>query len=269
MQLKVKDINVNYEFLGKKSAPVVICSHCLAGSLNIWDPQMDALKEQYRILRYDVRGHGGTSAPEGDYTVELLADDAIGLMDELGIDSVHFMGISMGGMIGQAMALAHPERLSSLILCDTACQIPKESLPIWQERIAVAKQNGMQALADDTLDRWLSPEFQEKNPEIRKKILGIIQNTPVSGFAGCCMAISGFDVKDRLTQLAMPVLIMVGENDPGTPVEASRQIENQISSSRLEVLPKAFHLSNVEAAQSFNHILMDFLGGKGNNGITP
>jgi 3-oxoadipate enol-lactonase len=234
MQVKVKDINVNYEFLGKKSAPVVLCSHCLAGSLNIWDPQMDELKEQYRILRYDVRGHGGTSAPEGDYTVELLADDAIGLMDELGIDSAHFMGISMGGMIGQVMALAHPERLSSLILCDTACQIPKESLPIWQERIAAAKQNGMQALAD---------------------------NTPVSGFAGCCMAISGFDVKDRLTQLAMPVLIMVGENDPGTPVEASRQIENQISSSRLEVLPKAFHLSNVEAAQSFNHILMDFLGG--------
>src|SRR6056297_986432 len=150
MQVNVKDISINYEFFGKRSAPVVICSHCLAGSLNIWDPQMDALKEHYRILRYDVRGHGSTTAPEGDYTVELLADDAIGLMDELGIDKAHFMGISMGGMIGQALALAHPKRLSSLTLCDTACQISKESFPLWQERIAEAKQNGMESLADDT-----------------------------------------------------------------------------------------------------------------------
>ncbi|MBS3809370.1 MAG: alpha/beta fold hydrolase [Desulfobacterales bacterium] len=261
MRVKVKDISVNYEFFGRKSAPVVVCSHCLSGNINIWDSQIDALKESYSILRYDVRGHGGTSAPEGDYTVEMLADDALGLMDELGIDKAHFMGISMGGMIGQTMALEYPERLSSLILCDTACQVPQESIPLWQERIAVAKQNGMEALADDTMDRWLSPEFQEKYPEAAEKIRGIILNTPVDGFVGCCRAISGFDVKDRLPQLSMPVLIMVGENDPGTTVEASREIQNQISNSRLEVLPKALHLSNIEAAESFNYSLMDFLWG--------
>ncbi len=260
MQTDVRDIRVNYELSGEKSAPVVVCSHCLAGSINIWDPQMDALRDGYSVLRYDVRGHGATSAPEGDYTMEMLADDALGLMDKLGINKAHFMGISMGGMIGQTLALAHPERVSSLILCDTACQLPEESLPTWDERIAEAKQNGMAALAGGTMERWLSPEFRKKYPEVTEKIRNIILNTPVNGFAGCCRAISRFDVKDRLAQLSLPVLIMVGENDPGTPVEASVQIQNQTGDSRLEVLPGAFHLSNVEAAESFNSVLMDFLG---------
>ncbi|MFP4452226.1 MAG: 3-oxoadipate enol-lactonase [Desulfobacterales bacterium] len=267
MQLKVNDIIVNYEFFGRKSAPVVVCSHCLAGNINIWDSQMDVLKEDYSILRYDIRGHGGTSAPEGDYTMEMLADDALGLMDELEIEKAHFMGISMGGMIGQTLALAHPERISSLILCDTACSIPEESLPLWDERIVTAKQKGMAALADGTMERWLSSEFQEKYPEVTEKISNIILNTPVNGFAGCCRAISRFDVKDRLPQLSLPVLIMVGENDPGTPVESSRQIQKQISGSRLEVLPGAFHLSNVEASEAFNNVMLDFLGKLENRSI--
>lgn len=260
MQLTVKDISVNYEFSGRENAPVVMCSHCLAGSINIWDSQMEVLKEKYGILRYDIRGHGNTPAPEEDYTMELLADDALAIMDELGIDKAHFMGISMGGMIGQTLALEHPERVSSLILCDTACQVPEESLPIWEERIAAARQYGMEALADGTMERWLSPEFQKKYPEVTQKIRDIVVSTPVNGFAGCCRAISRFDVKDRLPQLSLPILIMVGENDPGTPVEASRQIQKQIGGSRLEVLPGAFHLSNVEASEAFNTVLLDFLG---------
>lgn len=261
MQLKVNDISVNYEFSGRKDAPVVMCSHCLAGNINIWDDQTDVLKEHYRVLRYDVRGHGNTSAPEGDYTMEMHADDALAVMDQLGIEKAHFMGISMGGMIGQTLALKHPERVLSLILCDTACQVPEESLPIWEERIAAAKQYGMEALVDGTLERWLSPEFQKKYPAVTQKIRDIVVSTPVNGFVGGCRAISGFDVKDRLPRLSLPVLIVVGENDPGTPVEASRQIQRQISGSMLEVLAGAFHLSNIEAAESFNSILLDFFGG--------
>ncbi|MFW5958333.1 MAG: 3-oxoadipate enol-lactonase [Desulfosalsimonas sp.] len=261
MQLNVNDISVNYEFSGRENAPVVMCSHCLAGNINIWDSQVDMLKERYRVLRYDVRGHGGSSAPEGAYTMEMLADDALAIMDELGIDKAHFMGISLGGMIGQTLAISNPDRVSSLILCDTACQIPEDSLSLWEERISAAKQYGMEFLADGTLERWLSPEFHKKYPEITQKIRNIIVNTPVNGFTGCSRAISVFNVKDRLPRLSLPVLIVVGENDPGTPVEASRQIQKHISGSRLEVLPGAFHLSNIEAAESFNSVLMDFLGG--------
>ncbi|MFP4160306.1 MAG: 3-oxoadipate enol-lactonase [Desulfobacterales bacterium] len=261
MQMKVRDINVNFEVAGRESGPVVICSHCLAGNINIWDPQVKALEKDYRILRYDLRGHGQTSAPEGDYTMEMLADDAAALLDALEIEKAHFMGISLGGMIGQTLALSHPERLLSLVLCDTACSIPKDSGPLWEERISAARKNGMEALADGTLERWLSPEFQKNNPEVTGKIREIIKRTPVDGFAGCCRAISGFDVSGRLSSISLPTLVMVGENDPGTPVEASQEIRDKIRGSVLKVLPGAFHLSNTEAAGSFNSALADFLAG--------
>jgi 3-oxoadipate enol-lactonase len=261
MQLKVKDINVYFELLGKKDKPTIICSHCLAGNHHIWDPQMESLQDNYRILRYDLRGHGRTDAPEGDYTMEQLADDVLALMDALEVEQAHFMGISLGGMIAQSLALSHSERLSSLILCDTTCQIPKDTAPLWDERIAAARQNGMAALADGTLERWLSPEYRNQHPGTAQKIRKIVLETPVHGFAGCCRAISAFDVYDRLPGLSLPVLILVGENDPGTPVAASLQIQKQIRGSRLEVLPNAFHLSNVEAAGFFNNAILNFLEG--------
>ncbi|MFW6082171.1 MAG: alpha/beta fold hydrolase, partial [Desulfosalsimonas sp.] len=216
--------------------------------------------EEYRILRYDLRGHGLTSAPAGDYTMEMLADDAVALMDALEIEKAHFMGISLGGMIGQTLALAHPERLLSLVLCDTACRIPADTAPLWEERIAAARKNGMEALADGTLERWLSPDFQKKNPDVTGKIRNIVTGTPVNGFTGCCRAISGFDVSGSLSRISLPSLVMVGENDPGTPVEASMEIHEKIRGSVLEILPRAFHLSNTEAAASFNAVLTDFLG---------
>ncbi|MBS3756503.1 MAG: 3-oxoadipate enol-lactonase [Desulfobacterales bacterium] len=259
MQMKIKDINVHFEITGRQSAPVVICSHCLAGSTRIWDPQMQALQENYRVLVYDVRGHGQTSAPEGDYSMDLLAEDALALMDSMEIGQAHFMGISMGGMIGQTLALKYPDRITGLILCDTASQVPADAGPVWEERIAAANSQGMAALADGTLERWLSPEFREQYPDTTQKIREIVLSTPVNGFAGCGRAIAGFDIHDRLPQLSAPTLIMVGENDPGTPVEAARQIHGQIRGSRLEVLDQAYHLSNVEAAESFNTALLDFL----------
>lgn len=261
MQMKVRDINVNFELTGRKSGQMIICSHCLAGNMNIWDPQMEALEKNYQILRYDLRGHGLTSAPEGDYTMEMLADDAAALLDALEIEKAHFMGISLGGMIGQTLALLHPEKLLSLVLCDTACSIPKDSAPLWEQRIAAARKNGMEALADGTLERWLSPEFQKNNPEVTAKIREIVTGTPVNGFAGCCRAISGFDVSGRLSRISLPTLVMVGENDPGTPVEASQEIKDKIRGSVLAVLAGAFHLSNTEAAGPFNSALADFLAG--------
>lgn len=262
MQAEANGIKFHYELTGPESAPVVMLSHCLAGGMDIWDFQIKALEQQYRVLRYDLRGHGNTSAPDTDYTMEMLAADAAALLDALEIQSAHFMGISLGGMLGQSLALMHPEKVSSLILCDTACKIPQETHQDWEERVAAARRHGMAALADGTMERWLSPEFQKAHPEITEKIRNMVLATPVAGFAGCCRAIRDFDVRDRIGQISVPVLILVGENDPGTPVEMSEEIQAAIGGAEMVTLPRAFHLSNIEAAEQFNQTAAGFLAAR-------
>jgi len=259
MQAEANGINIHYQLTGPASAPVVMLSHCLAGTMGIWDHQIKILEQQYRVLRYDLRGHGATSAPDKDYSMEMLASDAAALLDALEIKRAHFMGISLGGMLGQSLALMHPEKVSSLILCDTACKIAQQTHQDWEERIAAARQHGMAALADGTMQRWLSPEFQKAHPDIAEKIRNMILATPVAGFAGCCRAIRNFDVKDKISRISVPVLIIVGENDPGTPVEMSQEIREAMSGAEMVTLPRAFHLSNIEAAELFNQTVADFL----------
>lgn len=259
MQAKLHDITVNYEIDGPDNAPVIACSHCLAGNSGIWDAQVIALREKYRIVRFDTRGHGKTSAPAGSYSMEMLADDVVDLFDEIGIRKAHFMGISMGGMIAQTLALKHPECISSLILCDTTCGIPEAVHPLWDERIQTVSEQGMTAVADATLDRWLSSDFQFHSPATTEKIREMILKTPVDGFVGCAHAIKNFDITARLPKISIPTLIMVGENDPGTPVEAARQIQKNIRGAELAILPQAYHLSNIEAADDFNKRLTGFL----------
>ena len=259
MQAEVKGIKVQYELTGPESAPVVACSHSLAGSMAIWDSQVAALEGKYRVLRYDTRGHGGSSAPDEPYTMEMLASDAAALFDVLEIEKVHFMGISMGGMIGQTLALMHPEKVASLILCDTTSMVPEAMQPVWEERITTAREKGMAAMVDETLARWFSPAFFENNPEAIARIREIILKTPVPGFVGCSRAISNFNVHEDLSRIVVPTLIMVGENDPGTPVEASRQIRDGIPDAVMVELPNAYHLSNIEAAEAFNENLMAFM----------
>jgi len=259
MHAKLRDVTIKYDIEGPADAPVIACSHCLAGSSDIWETQAIALREKFRVLRYDTRGHGNSSAPEGPYSMEMLASDTAALFEAVGIEKAHFMGISMGGMIAQVLALKYPERVSSLILCDTACSIPKAAGPIWEERMAEAEDKGMAAIVDGTLERWLSQDFRIHSPATTERIREIILNTPVSGFIGCCHAIKNFDVADSLAELTVPALIMVGENDPGTPVDSALQIQENLRGSELAVLPHACHLSNIEAADAFNKRLLYFL----------
>jgi len=180
-------------------------------------------------------------------------------MDALEIDAVHFVGLSMGGMIGQNLALDHGDRLKSLALCDTAAVMPDEVQPIWQQRIAAAREKGMQDQVDETLERWFTPEYLSHNsPEvemIRRQILA----TPVAGYIGCSEAIRNLDNLKRLSEITLPTLIIVGEEDPGTPVAASEAMHARIDGSKLVVLPAARHLSNIEQSGAFNAALMDFL----------
>ena len=259
MRVKANGIQINYELSGKKGAPVVVLSHSLSASLLMWNPQMDALNPYFQVLRYDIRGHGASDAPSGAYTLELLGEDVIKLLDALGIGRVNFVGLSVGGMIGQCLALNHPHRLKSLALCDTAAIVPEEAQPIWEERLDKARKRGIEALLDETMERWFTPSFLKQGSPmvvlIRKQILA----TPVAGYVGCAEAIRRLNYLDRLSEIKTPTLILVGEDDPGTPVSASRAIHERIPDSKLVILPSARHLSNVEQTEAFNTALLSFL----------
>lgn len=259
MIIEANGIRMNYELSGLKQAPVVVLSHSLACSLMMWHPQLEMLESRFRVLRYDTRGHGDSQAPPGFYTLEQLVDDTIGMLDGLDIERVHWVGLSMGGMIGQSLALRHPSRLESLVLADTAAIIPDEAQPVWQERIDAVRNEGMQTVAESTLERWFTPNYlKQKLPEVdqvRQQILA----TPVDGYIGCSEAIRRLNYLNRLDAIQTPTLIMVGADDPGTPVAASEAMHAHIKGSYLVVIPAAAHLSNIEQAKFFNTNLMAHL----------
>ena len=259
MKTEANGIQINYELSGKEGAAVVMLSHSLACSLVMWEPQVNALEPHFQVLRFDTRGHGGSDAPQGAYTLELLARDALALLDVLDIERVHFVGLSMGGMLGQCLALEHADRLTSLALCDTAAVMPDEVQPVWQQRIAAAREKGMRGQVDETLERWFTPAFLSRNPPEVQMIRRQILSTPVAGYIGCSEAIRRLDYLDRLAEIQLPALIIVGEDDPGTPVAASEAMHARIDGSKLVVLPGARHLSNIEQAAAFNEALFEFL----------
>ncbi len=258
MKAEVNGININYELSGPEDAPVVTMSHSLAATFAMWDPQMPIL-EKCRVLRFDTRGHGGSDAPEGDYTLDILAGDLFGLLDALNIDKTHYVGLSMGGMIGQTAALMDQSRFLSLALCDTSSRIPKNAQPLWDERIATARSDGMEVLVESTIQRWFSAAFMASNPGACDKVRDMIRNTPVNGYCGCCAAIRNLDLTDQISAITAPTIIIVGEDDPGTPVEAHEVIHAEIAGSELVILPNALHFANVEALEPFNAALSGFL----------
>lgn len=259
MKAFVHGIQINYELSGKADGPVVMLSHSLGSSLAMWDPQMQHLATLFQTLRFDTRGHGNSNAPDGPYTLEQLAQDAAGLLDALKIDQVHWVGLSMGGMIGQALALNFSDRLKSLVLCDTAAVMGPEAQPVWQQRIDSARQKGMSALVDETLARWLTRDYLDKNPPGAELIRSHFLSTPVSGFIGCSEAIRRLDYLNRLPDIDLPTLVMVGEEDPGTPVSAAKAIHERIPGAKLVIIPNAAHLSNMEQPEVFNRALIAFL----------
>lgn len=261
MQTQANSIVINYELSGPKGAPIVVLSHSLGSNLSMWDVQLAVLEPHFRVLRYDTRGHGGSQATPGAYSLDLLADDAVALLDILGFAQVHWVGLSMGGMIGQNLALRHANRLLSLSLCDTMAQLPSEAQPIWQERIGIARNKGLDALVEPTMERWFTAPYRAQDPAALKLIRQYFLSTSIDGYIGCSEAIRQLDYLDQLKAITLATLIIVGEQDMGTPVAASQAMHQQIQGSQLDIIPNAAHLSNVEQTAVFNRILMDFLNG--------
>jgi len=259
MKANTNGIQTNYELHGKEGAPWLVLSHSLACSVRMWDPQIESLKDKYRILAYDTRGHGGSEAPKGAYTLELLADDLFFLFRELKITAAHYCGLSMGGMIGQTFALKYPGVLKTLTLADTTSRYPAEAAPQWADRIKTAESKGMEALAQATVERWFTEPFRKNRPEIVSEVRKLIVATPVAGYAGCCNAIPKINATARLKEITCPILVIVGADDPATPVAMAKEIQDNAPGSKLVVLPQAAHLANLEQPAGFTRALQDFL----------
>ena len=258
MKIKTNGIKINYEIEG--NGHWLVMSHSLACSLAMWDPQVQALKASYKVLRFDTRGHGQSDAPADAYTLEQLADDVHGLLMALNVERPHFVGLSMGGMIGMTYALKYPDILRSLVLCDTASRFGPEAQPIWDERIKTATEKGMEALVEPTLKRWFTQPMLSAGSPVLDRVAGMIRATPPVGYAGCCHAIPKINLTARLKEINCPVQVIVGEQDAGTPVAKAREIHDATPGSELVIIPDASHLSNLEQPEAFTRALLDFLG---------
>ena len=259
MKAKINGIEASYELHGKEGAPWLVLSHSLACSVRMWDPQIAALKDRYRILAYDTRGHGASEAPKGAYTLEMLADDLQALLDHVGAKNPHYCGLSMGGMIGQTFALKYPGVFRTLMLADTSSGFPAQVWPLWQERIRIAEEKGMAPLVQPTLERWFTEAFRQSHPQPVAGIAKLIASTPVAGYVGCCHAIPKINLTARLKEIKAPILVICGDKDPGTPPAMSEAIRDNAPGSKLVMIPDAAHLSNLEQPAAFTKAMQDFI----------
>ncbi|KFX27069.1 3-oxoadipate enol-lactonase [Ralstonia solanacearum] len=255
-------IRIRYRIDGA-DGPWVMLAHALGVDHQMWDGIAHRLASRHRVLRYDARGHGDTTAPRGAYTLPQMADDAAGLLDALSIAQVHFVGLSMGGMVAQLLGVRYPQRLLSLTLCDTVCHTPAAAHPMWDERIGQVEARGMADIVEPTLQRWFTAPFREAHPEVAARIRALLLATAPHGYAGACLAIKTLDTRDALPRIACPTLVVVGEEDTGAPVDIARTIAENIPNARLKVMPHAAHLAPIEQEEAFLTDLDEFLGHAG------
>jgi 3-oxoadipate enol-lactonase len=258
MLIKTAQLRLNVVDEGPRAGPVVMLSHSLAANLEMWAPQAQALAREFRVIRYDTRGHGGSDAPHGAYSFTQLTGDVIALLDALEIERVHFVGLSLGGMTAMGLALDHPQRIASICAANCGAQTPDGGAAMWQERIATARGQGMTALAEPTLARWFTADMLATRKSEVAAVRAMILATPVAGYVGCCEALKTLAYRDRLNGLQVPALFIAGSEDPAVPVAAMRDMHARVSGSRYVELPAA-HLSNLECAVAFNTALGDFL----------
>ena len=258
MKVEANGITINYRIDGPERAPWLVFSNSLATSLAMWDEQAAALQTSFRVLRYDQRGHGETDAPSGRYAFDTLLDDALALMDAHNIDKAHFSGLSMGGATALGLAERRPQRFHSIVVADSPCQSTPQSSQQWEERIAVAQKQGIEALVEPTVARWFPPKTVAANPPYLDKIRAMIRATPVNGFIGCAAALAAHDYASAVGTVKCPTLFIVGEQDGATPI-AMAKLHEKLAGSRFVTLPGAGHISNMDRPAEFSRALRAFL----------
>jgi 3-oxoadipate enol-lactonase len=259
MQATVDGIRMNYRVEGLEAASPVVLHHSLAMNLTLWDELAAALLPRYRVVRFDARGHGESEATKAPYTFETLAADVVGLMDHLKIERAHFVGLSMGGMVGQYLGLLHPQRFSSLTLASTSSRVPPEGRALWTQRVKDTREKGIESQVAVAVPRWVTAANQKDKPQVVARLTKMLLGTSVEGFCGWGGAIATLDVTGRLKAITLPTNVIVGEEDPGTPPAAAQAIHREIAGSTLIVVPKLSHMLCTEEPAVFNKHVIDFL----------
>ena len=252
-------VELNHRFDGPEEAPVLALSNSLGTTPAMWEEQLPALTERFRVLRYDHRGHGESPVPTGPYSMADLGGDLLALLDRLELGRVSLCGVSLGGMVSMWVAGEQPERIDRLVLCSTSATLGPPEL--WQERIAAVRSRGTEALADATIERWLTPEFRAAHPGRAGSLRAAVATTPDEGYASACEAIRDMDLRERLPRIDAPTLVIGASDDPSTPPEPhATLIANSIPGARLVVIDGARHLVNVERPDEVNPLLLEHLG---------
>ena len=256
--IEANGIKMNYQIDGADNAPVLMMSNSLGTNLHMWDKQVPALSKRFRVVRYDTRGHGKTDAPSFPYTVTMLGNDAIALMDALKLGKVNFCGLSMGGMIGMWLARHVPSRIEQLVLCNTAAKFG--ATDIWNQRIATVRASGMKSITDAVIERWFTKDFRDQSMKEIQLIVEMLHTTKADGYAGNCAAIRDVDQRWSIADIKSPTLVIGGKHDPATPFAAAEFIAGRIPGAKLVAL-EAAHISNVEQPDAFTKALDGFLKG--------
>jgi 3-oxoadipate enol-lactonase len=246
---------------GKEPRHTVVLSHALGCDLTMWDELARSLSEDCRVIVYDHRGHGGSDAPPGPYTMAELANDAARLLAELDAGPVVWIGLSMGGMVGQELALRHPALVAALVAANTTSAYPDEARAMWAQRIETVRAHGMPAIADAVMGRYFHPGFRADRAAVVERFRRRLLGTDSDGYVGCCAAVGGMDTTARLPRLRLPTLVIAGELDAGTPPAMAQTIADQIPGARLELIPQASHISAIEQPQAFAELVRGFLRG--------
>ena len=244
-----------YRAEGPDDAPAIVLSSSLGTTHELWDAQAAELAKSFRVLRYDHRGHGRSDVPPGPYTVEQLATDVIELLDRLGLASVTFCGLSLGGAVGMWLASRAPERVERLVLCATSARFADPAF--WLDRARTVRDQGVAPLAGVVLERWFTPWFRATQPQTVDRFRRLLVSTPREGYAACCDALADWDFRDDLRTIAAPTVVVVGEDDASTPPEHAELIARGVPGARLELLGAAAHLVNVEQAQAVVRVIAE------------
>jgi 3-oxoadipate enol-lactonase len=249
-------VEVPHRIDGRDDAPPLMLSNSLGSTSDMWDPQIPALSERFRVIRYEIRGHDGAPAPDGSYSIADLGGDAIALMDRLGIDRAHFAGLSLGGMTGMWLAVNAPERIDRLVLLCTSAMLSADH--DWPLRARTVREQGTAAVADAVVERWFTPAFRDANPQLVARMRTMVADTPPQGYAGCCDAIGAMDLLADLDAVRAPTLVIAGAEDPATPARHAERIAERIPGARLEIVPAA-HLANYERPDEVTALMLSHL----------
>jgi 3-oxoadipate enol-lactonase len=255
--VETKDLRMHYELDGPSDASALVLSNSLGTNLSLWDPQLPIFAKSFRVLRYDSRGHGQTSATPGEYSVEMLGRDVIQLLDALNLQRVNFCGLSIGGMTGMWLAANTPQRLKNLVLSNSAPKIGNADT--WNERIRAVREGGTKAVAKQVVDRWFTAEFHAKHPDQITKTRHMIETTSTDGYVGSCAAVRDFDFWEKVGAIRAHTLVIAGTHDQSVPPSDAQKLAKRIPGARYIELPAA-HISNGEAANRFTDEVSTFLG---------